>query len=154
MTFDPVAAAESSADLTLALLFNPERASRLVQYHARDPQSPSLDEVIDATFKATEQRPQGIGLDRVIARAVELRAVEALLSLAANPGTSSEARNIARAYLAVLMKSNAVDSPEEQALHDAISTRVTEFSRDPAKFVSAKPIEAPPGMPIGSNDEM
>ena len=37
LTFDPIAAAESSADLTLALLCNPERASRLIEYHMRVP---------------------------------------------------------------------------------------------------------------------
>ena len=37
LTFDPIAAAESAADLTLKILFDPARASRLVQYHARNP---------------------------------------------------------------------------------------------------------------------
>ena len=46
LTFDPIAAAESSADLTLSLLCNPERASRLIEYHMRLPQSPSLRSVL------------------------------------------------------------------------------------------------------------
>jgi hypothetical protein len=31
--------------------------------------------------------------------------------------------------------------------------RIEEYQRDPAKFVKAKPVDAPPGMPIGSMDQ-
>ena len=58
LPFDPIAAAESSADLTLQVLFNPERANRLVEYHARDVSNPSLAEVIDATLAAVQKPPR------------------------------------------------------------------------------------------------
>jgi len=31
--------------------------------------------------------------------------------------------------------------------------RIQQFQSDPAKFVVAKPIEAPPGMPIGDDED-
>jgi hypothetical protein len=31
--------------------------------------------------------------------------------------------------------------------------RIQEFERDPQKFVPSKPVEAPPGMPIGDDEE-
>src|ERR1700677_1130979 len=52
LTFDPIAAAESAADLTLGVLFDGERAARLVEYHARA-NTPSLAEVIDAALKVS-----------------------------------------------------------------------------------------------------
>ena len=55
VTFDPIAAAESAADLTLSLLFDRERAARLVEYHARAG-TPSLAEVIDAALKVNGRR--------------------------------------------------------------------------------------------------
>ena len=45
LTFDPIAAAESAADLTLQVLLDPARASRIVQYHMREHPGPSLREV-------------------------------------------------------------------------------------------------------------
>ena len=63
LTFDPVAAAESAADLTLTVLFNPQRASRLVEYHARNAEEPSLDEVMDAALAAARPAGFGWGLD-------------------------------------------------------------------------------------------
>ncbi|HLI75964.1 MAG TPA: zinc-dependent metalloprotease, partial [Acidobacteriaceae bacterium] len=155
LTFDPVAAAESAADLTLGLLFDPERASRLVQYHARDPQMPGLDEVIAAVFRQVGSRPTGMRLDVVVSRAVQMRAVEALLALAANPGASAEARAEAR-NVAVQIKSAppAGASLEEGPLNAAIKARVEQFEREPEKFVPGKPVAAPPGMPIGDEEEM
>ncbi len=62
LVFDPVAAAQSAADLTLALLLQPQRASRLVEYHARDAANPGLDEVLASVLKATWQAPRFSGL--------------------------------------------------------------------------------------------
>ena len=61
VTFDPGGAAEAATEITLGLLFNPQRASRLVEYHARDAQNPGLQDVIEADFhgdleSATGQR--------------------------------------------------------------------------------------------------
>src|SRR5579864_1406468 len=53
LTFDPVAAAESAANLTAGLILHPERAARLVEYHAEDASLPGLDEVIDRLIGAT-----------------------------------------------------------------------------------------------------
>ncbi len=155
LTFDPVAAAESAADLTLGLVLNPERASRLVQYHARDPQVPGLDEVLAATLKQVQTRPAGEGLNVTVSRAVEMRAAEAVLGLAANPEAAAEARAVARRFAMSLKNAPMTNvSPAEIALRDALTARVEAFERDPEKFVPAKPVVAPPGMPIGDEEEM
>jgi len=38
---------------------------------------------------------------------------------------------------------------EDRALHGMEVERIDAFFRDPAKFVPAKPVAVPPGMPIG-----
>jgi hypothetical protein len=155
LTFDPIAAAESAADLTLQVLFNAQRASRLVEYHARNPQAPSLADVIDTTLKAVATRPASHGLDLEVSRAVETRTIESLLTLAANPSASSEARAIVAARLDDYAHLAAASSdPEETAHHQAILHRIECFQHDPTKFTPAKPVEAPPGMPIGDDDEL
>jgi hypothetical protein len=171
LTFDPVAAAESAADLTLSVLFNPQRASRLVEYHARNPEEPSLDAVLDATLTATRPVVSAIhptsstgkplsstdfsttGSDPVkltaaIQNAVYVRTVEALLTLAANPAASSGARAIVFAKLDQIKRQAKPSIPTEQY----IAHRIQQFQTDPTKFVPTKPIDAPPGMPIGDTD--
>jgi hypothetical protein len=154
LTFDPVAAAESAADLTLALLFSPERASRLVEYHARDASNPGLDEVLTSVLKATWQAPRASGLAAETQSAVESATLESLLGLAASKQTSAQARAIARFEVNSLKSqlAAATNLPRERQAHRAAAlARIAEFERDPAKFVPAAPVDAPPGMPIGED---
>ena len=154
LTFDPIAAAESAADLTLAVLFNPERASRLVEYNARNPAAPSLSDVIDATLIATWKSPRSAGLATSVQQAVESRVTEWLLILAANPAASEQARAITRRELASFLESlPAAQDPATAAHRAMIAARINLFLNDPAKFTPAKPIEAPPGMPIGDDED-
>src|SRR5260370_23569743 len=51
--FDGLAPAEAFADHVCDFLFNPERAARLVEFHARDPRYPGWDEVLDTILAAT-----------------------------------------------------------------------------------------------------
>ena len=158
LTFDPIATAESSADLTLALLLDPARASRLIEYHMRVPDSPSLRGVLEAISKTVAERPEGgHTMSSEVERAVEFRALEATLALAVNPAASSQARAIARSHVNDLLKQWTTAAPltdTAEAIHRAaLIDRINEFERDPAKFVPAKSIEAPPGMPIGDDED-
>jgi Met-zincin/Domain of unknown function (DUF5117) len=155
LTFDPVAAAQSAADLTLTLLFDPQRASRLIEYHARDARNPGLDEMLTSVLKATWQAQRESGLAAEIQSAVESATLESLLGLASAKETSTQARAIARLEVSGLKIQLAAESglPRERQAHRAAAlARIAEFERDPAKFVPAAPVVAPPGMPIGEDE--
>jgi Met-zincin len=159
LTFDPIATAETSADLTLAVLLDPARASRLVQYHMREGGSLSLRGVLEAISKTTAERTDGgHTMSSEVGRAVETRALEAMFALATNPAASSQARAITRSHINDVYKEITTAPPltdTAEAIHRAaLIDRINEFQRDPAKFTPAKPIEAPPGMPIGDDEEM
>src|ERR1700733_7525295 len=159
LTFDPVGAAESAADLTLTLLFDPQRASRLVEYHARNAANPGLNQVIEAVFQATWKAQPATGLGAETQRITEAATVEHLLALAANPGASPEARAQARAQALSLRSwmsakgTKAPESPEEKAARTAAIARIDAFERDPAKFTPATDVAAPPGQPIGDDEQ-
>ena len=141
LTFDPVAAAESAADLTLTVLFNAERAGRLVEYHARNPAEPALGEVIDQTLAVSAGG--GDGLAGLVTQAVRERTVEALLTLAANAQASGAARAVVREKLVAFARTAT----------PYLKARVEQFLNDPMKFTPAKAVEAPPGMPIGDDED-
>jgi hypothetical protein len=155
VTFDPGAAAEAAAEITMSLLLNPERASRLVVYHARDPQNPGLQEVIEATLSATWKAPRAGGLQATVQGITETAAAEHLLSLAADSAASPEAQAIARIEAASLREwiagANAA-TVEEKALHAATLARIDLFLREPNKFKPATPPPVPPGQPIGEDE--
>jgi hypothetical protein len=152
LTFDPVAAAESAADLTLAALFDPQRAARLVEYHARA-NSPSLGEVIEAAIFAsrplsTPPKNAITALGAQVQAAVYARTVESLMTLAANPAASVAVRAVVYAKLDEIKKRSDSNSP----LDAYLVRRIQLLQSDPAKFVAQKPLEAPPGMPIGDDE--
>jgi hypothetical protein len=156
--FDPVAAAESAADLTLTVLLDPARASRLVQYHMRIGSAPALRGVLDAVSKATAERTEGgHTMSSEVERAVEFRTLEAIFSLSLNPAASSQVRAIARSHIDELHQQWTTAPPPAdtaEAIHrKAMIGRIEEFEKDPAKFVPTKPVDAPPGMPIGDNKD-
>jgi len=160
LTFDPIATAESAADLTLQVLFDPARASRIVQYHMREqPSSPSLREMMEAVSKTTAERIDGgHTMSSEVERAVEFRGLESMFGLAVNPAASSQVRAIARSHINDLLKAWTTTPPptdSAEAIHRAAMVeRIQEFQKDPAKFVPVKPVEAPPGMPIGDDEDM
>jgi hypothetical protein len=146
--FDPIAAAECAADLTLAALFTPQRAARLVEYGARDPKNLTLEAVIDGALATTGTAPHGTGLVQAVQRAVYVRTVEALLTLAADKSTASEARAVTQAKLVeIRRRADSRSATDAYLVH-----RIDLYLSDPAKFAPAEPIEAPPGMPIGADE--
>ena len=147
LTFDPIATAESAADLTLAVLLLPERANRLVEYHARDTSEPTLDEVIDAALKSASAEEPNEGLAGLVSKAVTARIVEALFRLTADPKTSFAARSQVVAKLHAIAQSQPAD-----ASGDEIKRRISAFEHDPEKFKPQQKMEAPPGSPIGDDE--
>jgi len=147
VTFDPIAAAECAADLTLATLFNPERAARLVEYHARDSANLSLGELLDRTLAATRptHHSPNDSLAEQVQSAVYARTVEALLTLAANPQASFAVRAQSAAKLEQVKQHADANSPEDAYLIH----RIVQFQTHPETFTVAAAIQAPPGMPIG-----
>lgn len=155
VTFDPGSAAEAAAEITMSLLFDPQRASRLVEYQARDPQNPNLQDVIEATVNATWKAPRASGLQAATQAVTETAVSEHLLALAANSAASSEARAVARAEVVTLrawIAGATAATPEEKALHAATLARIDLFLKEPDKFVPAAPPPVPPGQPIGDDE--
>jgi hypothetical protein len=144
LTFDPVAAAEAAADLTVSLILNPQRAARLIQYHAQNQQNPGLDEVVETLFRATWQSQPRSGLEAQVAQATGNVVLIRLLGLAVDPSASAEVRSVATAQVEKLKSS--VHAPYAQSL-------IAAFERDPKQLQLPTPAEPPPGQPIGDMDD-
>lgn len=158
ITFDAVAPAMSAADLTLSLLFNPERAARLTQQPALDPKQLGLAEVLHAvvaaTFGATPKDPY----EAEVARAVRYVVADDLMRLTAG-ADFPQARAVALAELEGLRRqleltrartgANAADRAQAAAL----SGDLRRFLEEPGEKENRprEPIAPPPGSPIGDD---
>jgi hypothetical protein len=158
-TFDPLAAAETAAGISVALILNPARASRLVEYHARNSANPGLEEIIDRLLDATWRSPGRDALSSYhaeVQRVVDKVALTCLLELAAGEEASTQAGAIAvlkidelKAWiLKCLSTGQAMDAGVRA--HWSYGIRlIQEFERDPKAFKPPAILGPPPGAPIG-----
>ncbi len=158
LTFDPLGAVEASANITASLLFEPTRASRLVQYHALNANSPGLEEVIDETLKTTWRAPRQAGLAGQTQFAVENIVLDHLLQLALAKTASSQVHAEVGAQITSLEAwiqgqldaPAATIAPEVQAHWYAALDLIERFWKDPTSVHTPASLVAPPGQPIGS----
>jgi hypothetical protein len=152
LTFDPVGAAEAAADLTAGLLLNPERAARLVQYHAEDADQPGLDEVIDKLLAATWKAKPETGLAEQVRRAVDSVVLYHLMALAANENAPAQVRATAFFKLNTLrdwLNNSSVPDDSLIAFRQFSAAQIKRFLDNPKQISVPRPPEAPPGQPIG-----
>lgn len=150
VVFDAITPAAGAADLTLGLLFTPERAARLVQQRALDPSLPDLHDVIERTL-ATVFTPAADPYHAELARAVQRVAMDRLMSLAAEAGMP-QVRAVATERLGAWrdrLGAPVADRPSRahRALLVADITRFLSREHDPARL--PRPVQNPPGSPIG-----
>jgi Met-zincin/Domain of unknown function (DUF5117)/Domain of unknown function (DUF5118) len=156
--FDALAPAEAAAEHTLQLLFNVERASRLVEFHSRDAKNPGLDEVLDAVLNATWKASRDPGYSGEISRVVDSVALYDLMALAVSERASAQARAIASLKLEELRnwaanaRNGAKDSEERAHLYFA-ATQIAQFQKDPKLIPIPTPAQPPDGPPIGDDDD-
>jgi len=147
--FDALAPAESAAQHALQFLFNPERAARLVEFHARDSANPGLGDVIDAVLGATWKAPHASGYEGEIANTVDDVVLYDLMGLVANERASDEVRAVA-ALKTHELKEWLKQQPADQAHAFFAAQQIEQFERDPKRIDLTPPAEPPDGPPIGA----
>ncbi len=151
LTFDPLAAAEGAATHSFALLFSPQRAARLVEYHQRDTTLPSLHEVLAAALDATWHAAPETGLAQAVKQRIEHVALRHLLALAASPAASPIVQAIAEDVIEDLRASIAALPPSDpltRAHRRAALAAIAGFTAAPDRFRDPATLPPPPGMPI------
>jgi hypothetical protein len=157
LTFDPLAAAESAARITVPLLLDPERGARLVQAHGFDPQQLGFGEVIDKLLAATWKSPAKPARMAAVQRVVDDVVLDELISLASNEKASPEVRAMALLKLTDLRtwltkQTSAVADDQQRAHMLFAASQIRRFEQQPGDLLKpTKPVETPPGAPIGAD---
>ncbi len=161
--FDPLAAAESAADFVVGLMLTPERAARLVEYHARDAKLPGFGEVLDKLIAATWKAPRctttaaDCAFKNEVHRTVDQVTLMNLLSLAANERASAQVRALASLKIeqlknwATTASHTATDESQVAHLKFAVA-QIKRFETDPKQMNLTRPAQLPDGPPIGSGE--
>jgi hypothetical protein len=150
LVFDAIAPAASAADMTLALLLDPQRAARLVQQKALDASLPGLDDVLETTTRALMSPAVNGSYEREIARAVQRVYAERLMELAAQ-APMAQVRALATYELTQLAARTAGGDTAQRAHALALAADIERFLErplEPIRLPAAAP-GVPPGQPIG-----
>jgi len=144
--FDPLAPAAASAQLTLEVLLNPERAARMNRNG-----SPSFDELLERLMEVTWYADPGVrGFP--IKRQTSLMLLDHLLRLAVNEEIDPGVAAMALDTVVTLDESLAEivsDDPDRRAWMRLARTRIARVLEDPAAVETLPEVVVPPGSPIG-----
>lgn len=156
--FDPLGAAETASHATTSLLFNSNRAARLVDFEARNSSNLSLAEMIDKIIQNTWEAEPLEGYDGAIQRAVNFVTLYNMIQLAANDDASGQVRAITNEKLIELYDflnnaEKATDSEQWLAAYNYGAKLIDGFMENPERIKEmTPPLSPPPGSPIGSGD--
>ena len=156
LVFDTVSPAAAAADMTFALLFNSQRAARLVEQHALDPRLPDLAEVLEASERAVLAARTASPYEAEIARAVQHAMVERVIELA-RAAPMPQVRAVANRELETLRARLAARRGTDSATHASDAMQLGDIGRFFARPWQQKDIipvpEPPPGAPIGEDEK-
>ena len=158
LTFDPLAAAETSADATVSVLLDPARAARLIQYHAENARQPGLNEVFDALLNATWRSKPRSGDLAAVERVVDDVVLNEMMRLAADEKAADEVRAATLYQLTELRswlakQAVAATDPQQKAHMLFAAAQIRKFEQEPTQTLKPTPmLESPPGAPIGTTE--
>lgn len=154
VTFDPLSAVETAAQLSVGLLLNPERAARLVDYHARDERFPGLGELLDKLVSAT-WKTKHEGYRAEVGRVVDRIVLYNIMALAGNTNAHGQVRALSLLKIQELkewlIKQLKQVKDEGQKAHAMFAlSQIKMFDENPKQMDLPKPVNPPDGPPIGS----
>lgn len=157
ITFDPMAAAESSADMVLSMLLHPARAARLIEHHARNAQQPSLERTLDKIFEQTIKSANQSGYKAQLQMTVNYALLNNLIKLQLNNSASPQVRAVALLKIEQLKtwiqtKQRTVTNESWQAHYNFLLHQIELFKDDPETYQTENLLSPPPGAPIGMDE--
>ncbi len=159
LTFDPLGAAETVANLTISLILNPERAARLEDYASRNESYPGLGEVADKLISATWKAEELTGPEAAIRRAVNDVVLYHMFRLAADDQAAPEVRAVVamkldglKSWLSRRLKE--IKDPSFRAHYFYALSRIGLFQVDPDRVKPTAPLalpKSPHNPPLGTD---
>jgi hypothetical protein len=161
--FDQLRAGRILAAMVIEPLFSPERAARMVALAARDPQTLTFPEVVDAVLRHTwKVSPGGSSEERALLRVTQDVALQSMMILGGARETAPEARDYVLELLTQLadeLKSRRDPDPLTSAFYRQSARQIERYLTDPEAHApkSAAPqwgrgprsrFPLPPGPPL------
>ncbi|GAB4015531.1 zinc-dependent metalloprotease [Spirosoma migulaei] len=156
LSFDPMAAPEAAAGMTLQMLMNSERVSRLVAQSAVDPAQLSLESMLDQLMGATWYKADPAdSYQAEVKRLTDKLVLQKLIDLANNQEGTSQVRALALLKINQLKTKLAAPAtnPKVAAHHLFALDQIRRAEGNVADIKPTNPQTPPDGMPIDTGQE-
>jgi hypothetical protein len=149
LVFDPLAAAESAADMPLSFLFNVSRMNRMVQYQVSN-KGLGVDEMIGVLIAKTWKSPRLIGMEGLIQKQNEQLLLTYLLSSSVNDDASFATKaQIHKSLEDLKIYAGAQLKATTDNIYKGYLILTLDRMKSPEKAKPTLHPVAPPGAPIG-----
>ncbi|MRX64627.1 zinc-dependent metalloprotease [Maribacter luteus] len=146
VSFDALSASGTAAGMTLTFILHPEKASRLIQQKALEPDNFGLSEVLDSLIENTLYKQQKDTYLNEVQWSINFRVLYHLMNLAAQDSVYPQVNAIAHQKLKELKKKLLSSS---NAYAQEIIRKIDGFEKAPEKFKLIAAPKIPDGSPIG-----
>ncbi|MCW9037988.1 zinc-dependent metalloprotease [Altibacter sp.] len=147
VAFDALGAAATSSNMTLGLLLHYERANRLVQQYALDPNNLGLEDVLNQLVKAVFSPSENTAYRKEVQHTIQYTTLQALMQLSLHNGAIAQTKGLVNETIDQLAKEL---SKKEDAFSKQLNREIATFRVKPENFKVVAPPDIPDGSPIGS----
>ena len=149
--FDPYGAVETASQMTLELLFHPQRASRLVLHKSLDKSQLGLIEVIDEVVKNSFKKSHKNSYYQELQNVVNMQVLNQLFYLAASKSNYKQVTAIVNSKLdeisSYILKRRSTGT---QLMYDKEMVKsISKFKKNPSVYKRVQAPKIPDGSPIG-----
>ena len=153
LAFDPLAPAEAAAGLTLRMILNPERCSRLVSQRVLKADLPTFSEITKEMNKKLWKKTEmvdNVSYYAQIDRMVAMQYLDHLMKLANNKETASEVRMNAYAAIDDIKTWVSGKMFDGGGFSRLTLLKIKQFEENPEAVISSNVLTPPDGQPIES----
>ncbi|TVR28470.1 MAG: DUF5117 domain-containing protein [Balneolaceae bacterium] len=154
---DPVAMAEVAAEHSASLIFNSQRAARLMNQSARNSSYLSLDATIERVLNHTLLSEQKEGYHGAVQRGINMAVLRSLIHLAADGNAAPDVMALTGLMLENLkseleQRTTSAGQMIWKAHYRKGAQLIGSYMAEPEKFSAPPAPYTPPGAPIGSGE--
>ncbi|QNM86105.1 zinc-dependent metalloprotease [Polaribacter pectinis] len=153
VAFDAFSAVETASEMTLNLLLNPQRASRLIAHKSLQKRQLGLDELIDELVNKTIKKTYKDTYYQELQNVVNVKVLEQLFALGANKNQYAQVNAIVNFKVDEIksLLKNGNSAGIQNMYNKAMIKMIEDFQKNPTSFKKTKALQIPDGSPIGSD---
>lgn len=154
LVFDDLSAVSTAAEMSLALLLNPERATRLVQQKSTNQKQLGLDEMLEMLVNQTFKKQQATAYQTELQNAVNYETLKYLFNLASQSDTYPQVNAIVKFKLNDLSRYlKTRKTTDIQQMYDQdMADKIKRYLEKPEEFKLIPSVKIPDGAPIGEEN--